>query len=433
MPIWNRTFERMERAEMRRLQCERLRNTVELVYGNVPFYRRKFEQMGLTPGDITDLGDLSRLPLTTKADIRDGYPYGMFAVPMREIVRIHSSSGVTTRPIVVGYTANDIMHWTEQVARVLSAAGVTEDDVVQIAFNYGLLTGGFGMHYGAEKLGASVIPVSSGSTERQIQIMEDFQTTALISTPSYALYMISVMDRLGVSPERLCLRVGLFGGEPMSERTRKEIESKLGIVATDNYGASAVMGPGVAGECELRSGLHVNEDHFLVEIIDPETLQVLPEGEQGELVITTLTKEGLPMLRYRTRDVTRIISEPCKCGRTTIRIEPVQKRTDDMIIVRGVNIYPSEIERLLYDIELVEPKYQIVLDRENGLDHLTLNVELSGFMASDQMQRLVGLEETIRQRVHAVIGLTPRVRLVEPKTLHGVGPSDRVVDNRESA
>lgn len=432
MPIWNRQFERMERAETEQLQLERLQTTVNRVYRNVPFYHRKFEQLNVAPEDVQSLDDIVKLPFTTKDDLRDGYPYEMFAVPMREIVRIHSSSGATSKPVVVGYTRNDLDHWAELVARVMSAAGVTRDDVVQIAFDYGLFTGGFGMHYGAERLGASVIPVSSGNTERQIQIMQDFRSTALVGTPSYALYMISLMDKAGVPPAAMCLRVGLFGGEPMSERTRAEIESRLGIVATDNYGISAVMGPGIAGECELKDGMHVNEDHFYVEVIDPDTLQVLPEGEQGELVITTLTKEGLPMVRYRTRDITCIKREPCRCGRTTARIMPVRKRTDDMVIVRGVNVYPAEVKSLLYDIEHIEPRYQIVVEREDGLDFLTLRVELSAEMISDQMQRLVELEETIKQRVHAVIGLTPKVRLVEPRSLENVGQSSVVIDRRES-
>ena len=431
MPIWNRSSEKMERSEMEQLQLERLQTTVNRVYRNVPFYHRKFEHLNIAPEDVQSLGDVTKLPFTTKDDLRDGYPYEMFAVPLREIVRIHSSSGATTKPIVVGYTRNDLKHWADLVARVLSAAGVTKDDVVQIAFDYGLFTGGFGMHYGAERLGASVIPVSSGNTERQIQVMQDFRSTALVSTPSYALYMIELMDRMGISPAGLSLRVGLFGGEPMSEKMRSEIESRLGIVATDNYGISAVMGPGISGECELKDGLHINEDHFLVEVIDPETLEVLPAGSEGELVITTLGKEGLPMIRYRTRDVTRITYQPCKCGRTTARMSPVRRRTDDMIIVRGVNVYPSEIEKLLYDIEHVEPHYQIVAVREGGLDHLMLKVELSSEMISDQMQRLVELEETIKQRVHAVVGLTPRVKLVEPKTLQDVGPANRIVDERE--
>jgi phenylacetate-CoA ligase len=432
MPIWNGKFERMERSECEQLQLERLQATVNRAYRNVPFYHRKFEHLNVAPEDVQSLGDLVKLPFTTKDDLRDGYPYEMFAVPLREIVRIHASSGATAKPIVVGYTRNDLKHWAELVARVMSAAGVTKDDVVQIAFDYGLFTGGFGMHYGAERLGSSVIPVSSGNTERQIQVMQDFRSTALISTSSYALYMIELMGRMGVSPAALSLRVGLFGGEPMSEKTRSTIESALGIVATDNYGVSAVMGPGIAGECELKDGLHINEDHFLAEIIDPETLEPLPEGSEGELVITTLTKEGLPMIRYRTRDITRITYEPCRCGRTTARMLPVRKRTDDMIIVRGVNVYPAEIEALLYEIEHVEPHYQILVDREDGLDYLTLRVELSPHMISDQMQKLVDLEGTIRSRVHAVVGLTPRVRLVEPRTLQNVGPSERIVDNREN-
>ena len=431
MPIWNRKTERMDRADMDQLQLERLQAMVNRAYRDVPFYHRKFEQLNVAPEDVQSLGDIVKLPFTTKDDLRDGYPYEMFAVPLREIVRIHSSSGATAKPIVVGYTANDLKHWAEQVARVMSAAGVTKDDVVQIAFDYGLFTGGFGMHYGAERLGASVIPVSLGNTERQIQIMQDFRSTALVSTSSYALYMTEVMSRMGVAPAAMCLRVGLFGAEPMSEWMRSEIEKRLGIVATDNYGVSAVMGPGIAGECELKDGLHINEDHFLAEVVEPDTLKVLPERQAGELVITTLTKEGLPMVRYRTRDVTSITREPCRCGRTTARMSPVRKRTDDMFIIRGVNVYPSEIETLLYDIEHVEPKYQVVLEREEGLDYLTLKVELSGHMISDQMQKLVELEETIKHRVHAVIGLTPRVRLVEAKTLENVDRSSQVIDSRE--
>ena len=430
MPIWNRKYETMDRSEMEQLQLEMLQTTINRAYRNVPFYHRKFEQLNLAPEDVLSLQDIRKLPFTTKDDLRDGYPYEMFAVPLREIVRIHSSSSATAKPIVVGYTRNDLKHWADQTARVMSAAGVTKDDVVQIAFDYGLFTGGFGMHYGAERLGASVIPVSSGNTERQVQIMQDFRSTALVSTPSFALYLAEVMSRMGTASAGLWLRVGLFGGEPMTAKVRSEIESRLGIIATDNYGISAVMGPGIAGECELRDGLHINEDHFLVEVIDPETLEVLADGEEGELVITTLTKEGLPMIRYRTRDVTTITRGKCKCGRTTARMAPVRRRTDDMVIVRGVNVYPREIEALLYDIEHVQPHYQIVIDREAGLEQLTLRVELSSGLISDQMQRLVELEDTIKRRVHAVVGLTPKVKLVEPRTLHEVGAAERVIDNR---
>lgn len=416
---------------MEQLQLERLQTTVNRVYRNVPFYHRRFAQLNVAPEDVQSLKDIKKLPFTTKNDLRDGYPYEMFAVPLREIVRIHSSSGTSRKPIVVGYTSNDLDHWAEQVARVMSAAGATKDDVVQIAFDYGLLTGGFGMHYGAEKIGASVIPVSSGNTERQMQIMQDFKSTALVSTPSYAIYMIELMNKMGIASESLCLRVGLFGGEPMSKKTRDKIESALNIVATDNYGVSAIMGPGIAGECELRCGLHVNEDHFLVEIVDPNTGEAVPEGQEGEVVITTLTKEGLPMIRYRTHDITSVDREPCKCGRTTARLAPIKRRSDDMIIVRGVNVYPSEVEELLFEIEHVEPRYQIIVDRQEGLDYITLNVELSPVMISDQLQKLVELEETIRRKVHAMIGITPRVKLVEPKTFQDIGTKNRVIDNRD--
>lgn len=431
MPIWNRKYEIMGRGEMEQLQLERLQTTVNRVYRNVPFYHRRLHQLNVAPEDVQTLKDITKLPFTTKNDLRDGYPYEMFAVPLREIVRIHSSSGASSKPVVVGYTKNDLTHWSELTARVMSAAGVTNDDVVHIAFDYGLFTGGFGMHYGAETLGASVIPVSSGNTERQIQIMQDFRSTALVCPSSYAIYMIELMKKLGIPPASLCLRVGLFGGEPITEKTRDQIEAGLGVVATDNYGVSAVFGPGIAGECELKVGLHINEDHFLVEIIDPETLELLPEGEEGELVITTLTKEGIPMIRYRTRDLTRITREPCKCGRTTARIASVRKRTDDMVIVRGVNVYPSEIEALLHDIEHVDPHYQILLEREGGLDQLTLKVELSAQMITDQWQKLVELEDDIKRQIHALTGLTSRVKLVEPKTLQSVDCSNRVIDLRQ--
>ncbi len=431
MQIWNTKAEKMARADIEQLQLERLQSTVNRAYRNVPFYHKTFQKLGVEPEDVQSLADITKLPYTTKDDLRNGYPYEMFAVPLREIVRIHSSTAATSKPTVVGYTRNDLKNWAELVARVMCAAGVTKDDVVQIAFDYGLFTGGFGMHYGAERLGASVIPVSSGNIERQIQIMQDFRSTVLVGTPSYALHLIEALESIGVSPAQLKLRVGLFGGEPMSDNTRKTIESKLGIVATDNYGSSAVMGPGVAGECELKNGLHINEDHFLVEVVNPETLAPVNDGEMGELVITTLTKEGLPMIRYRTRDLTSMTRVQCMCGRTSARMSQVRKRSDDMIIVRGVNISPAEIETLLYDIEHIEPHFQIILDREGGLDIMTLNVELSSTMFSDQMQKLIELDETITRRVHSAIGLTPRIKLVEAKTLQSVNFSNRVVDNRE--
>lgn len=430
MPIWNREYERIDRKRLEQLQYEALAAAVYRVYDNVPFYRRKFDQANVKPEDIRSLSDVVKLPFISRAEMRDAYPYEMFAVPMRQIVRIHSTSGISGKPVVVGYTRQDLDSWAELVARVLYAAGVTDEDIVQISFGYGLFTGGFGLHYGAERLGASVIPVSSGNSERQIQIMQDFGTTVLVGSPSYTLYLIELMEEMGVSPASLNLRVGLFGGEPMTEAMRAEIESRLGIKAIDNYGVSAVMGPGIAGECELQCGLHINEDHFLIEVIDPKTLEPVPAGEEGELVITTLTREGLPILRYRTHDMTKITYEPCLCGRTTARMTRVHKRTDDMIIIRGINIYPSEIESILLEVENVEPQYQIVIDREKGLEHLTLNIEISPEMISDQMHRLVELEDTIRRKLHARLGLTPRVKLVEPRTLQSSSKLTRIIDNR---
>ena len=432
MPIWNRRCETMERPDLEQLQLERLQTTVNRAFRNVRFYHRKFTEMGIEPEDIVTLADLRKVPFTTKDDLRNAYPYEMFAVPLREIVRIHSSSGTTGRATVVGYTRNDLRTWSELVARIISAAGVTKHDVVQVTFGYGLFTGGFGLHYGAERVGASVIPVSAGNTERQIQIMRDFRTTALVGTPSYALHIAEVLGEMGIDRKDLFLRVGLFGGEPSSERIRQEIEARLGILATDNYGLSEVMGPGVSGECERRRGMHVSEDHFLVEVIDPETLEPLPYGQQGELVVTTLTKEGIPLLRYRTRDLTTLDPEPCRCGRTNVRMNRVSGRTDDMLIIRGVNVFPSQIEAILFQIEGVEPHYQIILDREHALDQFTLLVEISRDLFTGEMSRLVELEKRIKARIHHEIGLTPTLKLVEPRTLErSQGKAKRVIDNRD--
>jgi phenylacetate-CoA ligase len=433
MPIWNKRCETMARPDLEQLQLERLQATVNRAYRNVRFYHREFEALRIEPEDVQSLADLRKLPFTTKDDMRAAYPYEMFSVPLKEIVRIHSSSGTTGRATVVGYTRNDLRIWSEIVARVISAAGVTKHDVVQVTFGYGLFTGGFGLHYGAERVGASVIPVSAGNTERQIQIMQDFKTTALVGTPSYALHIAEVLEELGIDPKSLSLRVGLFGGEPSSERMRNEIESGLGILATDNYGLSEVMGPGVSGECEHKAGMHVSEDHFLVEVINPDTLEPLPYGEEGELVVTTLTKEGIPLLRYRTRDLTVLNPEPCKCGRTSVRMSRVRGRTDDMLIIRGVNVFPSQIEAILFEIEGVEPHYQIIIDRTKGaLDDLTILVEVSRDMFTGEMSRLVDLEQKIKSRIHSVVGLTPHLKLVEPRTIErGVGKARRVIDNRD--
>jgi phenylacetate-CoA ligase len=422
----------MVREELEQLQLERLEATINRAYLNVPFYRKKFDQLGIDPDQIRSLDDLKRLPFTTKEDLRDNYPYGMFAVPLREVVRIHASSGTTGIPTVVGYTKNDIKTWSNLVARILTAGGVTKDDVVQIAFGYGLFTGGFGLHYGAEKIGASVIPISSGNTKRQIKIMQDFKTTTLICTPSYALLMADTMFEMGININTLSLKYGLFGAEPWSEGMRQEIQEKLKIIATDNYGLSEVMGPGVAGECLERNGLHINEDHFLVEIINPDTLEPVRPGEVGELVITTLTKEALPMIRYRTRDLTRLFTEPCPCGRTFHRMSKVLGRTDDMLIVKGVNVFPSQIETVLFEIEGTEPHYQIILDRKGHLDELTVLVEVSEEIFFDEMKKQHELVDLIKRRLASELGIQVEVKLVEKKTLERFeSKAKRVIDRRK--
>jgi phenylacetate-CoA ligase len=429
---WEPDKECMDREEIEQLQIERLQATLNRVYAHVPFYRKKFDQTGVAPEDILALSDLARLPFTTKDDLRGNYPYGMFAVPLREVVRIHASSGTTGMSTVVGYTRNDIKTWSNLVARVLTAGGVTKDDVVQISFGYGLFTGGFGLHYGAERVGASVIPASSGNTARQIKIMMDFKTTALVGTPSYAMLVAETIREMGVPVSALSLKYGLFGAEPWSEGMRQEIQDALGIVATDNYGLSEVIGPGVSGECLERNGLHINEDHFLVEVIDPETLQPVGPGESGELVITTLTKEAFPMIRYRTRDLSRLLDGPCPCGRTGRLMGRVAGRTDDMLIIKGVNVFPSQIESVLFEIEGTEPHYQILIDRKGAMDEATVLVEAAESIFFDQMRRQSGMVETIRKRLAQELGITVDVKLVEKKTLQRFeGKAVRVVDNRK--
>jgi len=430
--IWNPEVERMPREDLEQLQLERLQATLNRVHRNVRFYRNRFEEIGIEPGDLRTRDDLRKIPFTTKEDLRNNYPYGMFAVPLREVVRIHSSTGTTGKPTVVGYTANDIDAWSEVVARIMTAAGVTRDDVVQIAFGYGLFTGGFGLHYGSEKIGASVIPISSGNTRRQLMIMEDYRTTALVCTPSYAMFLTEVLEESGIDPERLSLRYGLFGSEPWSERIRGEVESKMGIIATDNYGLSEVMGPGVAGECLERSGLHLNEDHFIPEIINPENGETLPLGEKGELVLTTVTREAMPLIRYRTRDVTRLYLDECPCGRTLIKMEKVSGRTDDMIIYKGVNIYPSQVEEVLFDFEGVTPHYQIRLSREGALDTMEILVEVGEGIFFDEMKKQKEMVEQINDALRSSLGVSAKVRLVEPRTLERFeGKARRVVDERE--
>ncbi len=429
--LWEPDKETIQEDELKQLQLERLQSTLYRVGSHVPFYRKKFAELRFNHDDIRSLDDLRRLPFTIKQDLRDNYPYGLFAVPLRDVVRVHSSSGTTGQATVVGYTKNDINTWSNLVARIITAAGVGTNDVIQIAFGYGLFTGGFGLHYGAELIGTSVIPISSGNTKRQIQIMQDFKSTALVSTPSYALILADTMMEMGINPNGLSLRYGLFGGEPWSEGMRREINQKLGILATDNYGLSEVIGPGISGECQECNGLHINEDHFLVEVLDPVTLEPVPEGEVGELVITTLTREAFPMIRYRSRDLTRILPGPCPCGRSFRRMERVMGRTDDMLIIKGVNIFPMQIEKVLFDVEGTEPHYQIVVEREHHADRVTVLVEVTESLFSDQMKKQREIVDQIKRRLSSEIGVGIEVKLVEEKTLErSEGKAKRVIDKR---
>lgn len=429
---WEPDKECMAREDLEQLQLERLQSTLYRVGTHVPFYKKKFDELKFNYDNVRSLDDLRRLPFTIKQDLRDNYPYGLFAVPLRDVVRVHSSSGTSGQATVVGYTRNDIKTWSNLVARVITAAGVTKNDVIQIAFGYGLFTGGFGLHYGAELVGTSVIPISSGNTKRQIQIMQDFKTTALVCTPSYALVMADTMMEMGINPNGLSLRYGLFGGEPWSEGMRREINEKLGIIATDNYGLSEVMGPGVSGECLECNGLHINEDHFLLEILDPITLEPVPEGEVGELVITTLTKEAFPMIRYRTRDLTRFIPGPCACGRTMRRMQRVMGRSDDMLIIKGVNVFPMQIEKVLFEVEGIEPHYQIIVDRENHTDRITVLVEVMESIFFDEMKKQRMVIDRIKSRLASALGLQVEVKLVEEKTLERYeGKAKRVIDRRQ--
>ncbi|HEB02156.1 MAG TPA: phenylacetate--CoA ligase family protein [Nitrospirae bacterium] len=430
--IWEPEYETMARDELQELQLERLEAVLARVYMHVPFYRGKFDETGFDPDEFRSMDELVNLPFTTKQDMRDSYPYGLFAVPLRDVVRLHSSSGTTGAATVVGYTENDINRWSNLVARVLTAGGVTKDDVVQIAFGYGLFTGGFGLHYGAEKVGASVIPISSGNTKRQIKILEDFKSTALVCTPSYAMLIADTMYDMGINVNSLSLKYGLFGAEPWSDAMRNELENKLNIIATDNYGLSEVMGPGVAGECLERNGLHINEDHFIVEIIDPETLKPVAPGEVGEMVITTLTKEAFPVIRYRTRDLTRLITDECPCGRTLNRIEKVRGRTDDMLIIKGVNVFPSQIESVLFEVEGTEPHYQIIVERDGALDKATVLVEATEEIFFDEMKQQKGLIDRIGKALVSELGIGMKVKLVEKRTLERTeGKANRVIDKRK--
>lgn len=430
--IWNPYFECMEREGLGRVQSERLRNTVERAYFNVPYYRRKMQEAGLGPESINSIDDIVKLPFTTKNDLRDNYPFGLFAVPMSEIVRVHASSGTTGKPTVVGYTRHDIATWSEVMARTLTSAGANRNDFIQIAYGYGLFTGGLGLHYGGEKIGASVIPISGGNTARQIQLMHDFGTTVLACTPSYALYIAEALHENGIERDSLKLRIGVFGAEPWTENMRKEIESKLRIKSIDIYGLSEVIGPGVASECQEQNGLHINEDHFYPEIIDPETLNPLPEGSIGELVFTTITKEGLPLIRYRTRDLTRLSYSKCGCGRTIVRMEKCLGRSDDMLIIRGVNLFPSQIETVLLEMSEIKPHYQIIIDRINNLDTLELKVEVDEAFFQDKISQLESLRHKLTGNLEDATGLGIKVTLVEPKAIErSEGKAVRVIDRRK--
>jgi len=429
--IWNEEMECMAREKRRNLQFQRLKETLNRVYERVPFYRQAFDERGIKPDDIKSLEDLPKLPFTTKADLRDHYPYGLFAVSRKDLVRIHASSGTTGKPTVVGYTKNDLETWAECVARLIVMSGGTAEDIAQVAFGYGLFTGAFGLHYGLEKIGATVVPASVGNTERQIMVMQDFETTILISTPSYALYMAEVAEQMGVDTAKLPLRLGLFGSEGWTEEMRKELEQRWHITATDNYGLSEVIGPGVSGECLFKNGMHINEDHFIVEIIDPETGEPLPEGKAGEVVITTITKEAFPLIRYRTKDISALSNERCVCGRTTARMTKIKGRTDDMLIIKGVNVFPSQIESVLIDIEGVAPQYQLVIRKKGYLDDLEVRVEFKEDWFTGRFSDLEALEERITRKLESVLSLSAKVKLVEPKSLTRFeGKAKRVIDLR---
>ncbi len=429
--IWNEKMETMSREEMRALQSERLVATVKRVYENVPAYRAKMDAIGLKPEDIKSVDDLTKLPFTTKADLRDNYPFGLFAVPQDEIVRVHASSGTTGKPTVVGYTAKDIEMWAECVARCMTMAGITKKDIVQVAYGYGLFTGGLGAHYGAEHIGATTVPMGTGNTQKLVTLMKDFGATAIACTPSYLLHISEVLKESG-DVDQLKLRAAVCGAEPWTEEMRLQIERNLNIHAHDIYGLSEVMGPGVACDCEYHAGLHVCEDYFIPEIISPTTLEPLPEGETGELVFTTISKEGLPLIRYRTRDLTSITYGKCKCGRTTCRISRFKGRSDDMLIIRGVNVFPSQVEEALLSIDGVSPHYHIIVDRVNNLDTLEIMVEVDEKFFSDEIKGLEALSVKIGKAVQQMIGLNAKIKLVEPRTIErSMGKAVRVTDKRK--
>lgn len=429
--IWNEYIECADRQKLKEIQNNRFVKMIERMYYNVPFYRKKLQEIGLEPGDIKSIEQLKTLPFTTKQDLRDNYPFGLFTVPQSEIVRLHASSGTTGKPTVVGYTRNDINMWSEVVARSLTMAGVTKHDIIQVAYGYGLFTGGMGLHYGAEKIGASVIPISGGNTKKQLQLMVDFGSTVIACTPSYAAFLGESIEKEGISRNDIKLKAGIFGAEPWTEEMRVQIEKLLGLKAYDIYGLSEVIGPGVSMECEHQCGSHIFEDHFMPEIIDPITLEVLPYGELGELVFTTITKEAMPLLRYRTRDLTRLHVDKCSCGRTMVRMEKCMGRSDDMLIIRGVNVFPSQVESVLLDMSETTPHYQLIVTRENNLDNLEIRVEVDDQFWSDEIKVLEGLKKKISHNISSMLGLSATIKLVEPNTIErSEGKAKRVIDNR---
>ncbi len=430
--FWQQEIETMDRAELERLQLKKLRNIVDYCYNRVPFYKKRLDEVGITADKITALSDIQHIPYTTKDDIRDTYPFGLFAVDKKEIVRLHASSGTTGNPTVVGYTKNDLKMWTECVSRLVVAAGATSDDIVQIAFGYGMFTGALGLHYGLENIGATVVPTSTGNTEKQLKFMKDFGTTALVSTPSYALYIAEVAKDLGIDCRELGVRLGLFGSEGCSNEMRQKVEEAWNLFATDNYGMSELCGPGVSGECRYRCGLHFAEDHFLPEIIDSASGAVKARGDEGELVVTTLSKEGIPLLRYRTKDISRLHYEKCECGRTHVRMEKPLGRADDMLKIKGVNVFPTQIESVLVSIPEVGPQYQIVLGTKNYMDTFEINIEVSDASMLTSYKALEELQMKVRHKLQTVLGLDAKINLVEPKSLERfVGKAKRVIDNRQ--
>ena len=429
--IWNPNKECMSREQMRELQGKRLQKLVQYVYHNVPFYRNKMQAMNVSPEDIVTIDDIVKLPFTTKQDLRDNYPYGLQAAPASEIVRVHASSGTTGNPTIVGYTRKDLAVWSEVMTRCLTAYGLHRDDTVSVSYGYGLFTGGLGAHYGVENLGATVIPTSTGSTEKHIRLLKDLKISGICCTPSYALYLAETLEKLGVSKDEINLRIGVFGAEPWTENMRTEIESRLGLKGYNIYGLSEIMGPGVSYECQEQNGSHISEDHFFPEIINPETLEQLPYGEQGELVFTTLTKEGMPLLRYRTKDLCTLMEGQCACGRTLVRMSRIVGRSDDMLIIRGINVFPSQVESVILEMQEFEPQYMLIVDRVKNLDTLQVQVEVRKDYFSDDIGSMLALKKKLADKLKSVISIAADVRLMEPGSIErSQGKGKHVIDNR---